>query len=197
MCLFLGKVREKEREDSWKEKIQIWIWNLRPYGSWIYPGGGGDCFTKRKGHTWRREGHIPWGFLRMEPRERRRSSGWNQWRHEIQLQRMLILRNTKTQTQTQIFLPSHHLLPLPTKKSETCYLYNLLLYTKGQERKLKVQVSLFWFSERERERELLHTCEGGGWGLEESACGWLYRKERGREEWGVVECLSSIMTSCQ
>jgi hypothetical protein len=36
----------------------------------------------------------------------------------------------------------------------------------------------------QRERELLHTCEGGGWGLEESACGWLYRKERGREEWG-------------
>jgi hypothetical protein len=100
---------------------------------------------------------------------------------------MLILRNTKTQTQTQIFLPSHHLLPLPTKKSETCYLYNLLLYTKGQERKLKVQVSLFWFSERERESCCLRVKEEDGVWKRVRVGDYIEKREEERNgEWWSV-----------
>ena len=45
MCLFLGKVREKEREDTNLDlKLEAMrILNLSKKG--------GGCFTKRKGHT--------------------------------------------------------------------------------------------------------------------------------------------------
>ena len=176
--------------------MQIWIWNLRPCGSWIYPKREGVVLQKEKGIP--EEGKVTfhegfWGW--NAEREEEAADGTSEGMR-FNCRECWFWGTLRLKLKPKSSFPAIIFFLFPPKNQKPCYLYNLLLYTKGQDRKLKVQVSLFWFWEREREREscCIHVKEEDG--VWKGVRVGDYIEKRGMGNGGVSEFNHDFLSVC-
>ena len=195
-CLFLGKVREKEREDSWKEKIQIWIWNLRPCGSWIYPkGGGGIVLQKEKGIP--EEGKVTFheGFWGWNPEREEEAVDGTSEGMRFNCRECWFWGTLRLKLKPKSSFPAIIFFLCQQKNQKPAIYITYFCIQEGRKESLRFR-SLCFGSQRERESCCIHVKEEDGVWKRVRVGDYIEKREEERNG-GVVVCLSSIMTSCQ